>query len=258
MQVIDKDRRGMVLRIERSSIFDGSGFRTVVFFKGCPLRCQWCSTPESQSFQIEKTEQNVYGSEMSVEEVMREIRKDSLFYFISSGGVTLSGGEALSQPEFALALLTNAKKECFNTAIETSFFAPWESISPLLPYLNTIFVDLKLFSADRHLEYCGVDNQLILDNLLATNESTEKFTLLLRIPLIPGVNDSTEELEAMGAFCAKLTHLSSVQLLPYHRLGTATYKKLGRPYLLEDVPTPDDAHMEVCRDVIRRYIKTVQ
>lgn len=126
MEAFDKDRKGMVLRIERSSIHDGEGLRTVVFLKGCPLRCQWCSTPESQSFQIEQTETNTYGTLMTVAEVMREIRKDSLFYFISAGGLTLSGGEILAQPEFTLALLKNARMECINTAVETSFFAPWE------------------------------------------------------------------------------------------------------------------------------------
>ena len=94
-EMIDKDRQGMVLRIERSSIHDGDGFRTVVFLKGCPLRCQWCSTPESQSFGVEKTADNVYGTLMTVEDVMKEIRKDSLFFFLSTGGVTLSGGEVL-------------------------------------------------------------------------------------------------------------------------------------------------------------------
>ena len=127
LHLFDKDREGMVLRIERSSIHDGSGFRTVVFLKGCPMRCQWCSTPESQSF-VEETAKDgtVYGTRMTVEQVVREVRKDSLFYFISAGGLTLSGGEILAQPEFSLALLKNAKMECFRTAVETSFIAPWD------------------------------------------------------------------------------------------------------------------------------------
>ena len=132
LETFDKDREGVVLRIERSSIHDGEGLRTVVFLKGCPLRCQWCSTPESQSFQVERAGENTYGSRMTVGEVMREIRKDSLFYFISTGGLTLSGGEILAQPEFTLALLKNARMECINTAVETSFFASWEKIEPLL------------------------------------------------------------------------------------------------------------------------------
>lgn len=248
---------GMVLRIERSSIYDGTGFRTVVFLKGCPLRCQWCSTPESQSFQVETTASNTYGKTMGVADIMEEVRKDALFFFVSGGGLTLSGGEALAQPDFALAILQAAKKECFDTAIETSFFAPWEKVEPILNHLNTAYVDLKAFDATVHKTYCGCDNQLILDNLLATNQVARNFKLVVRIPLIPGVNDSAEELHAMGQFCAKLTKLDHVQLLPYHRLGTATYEKLGRDYLLGAVQPPSEEHMARCRNIIRQYSPNV-
>lgn len=254
MEIFEKDRVGMVLRIERSSIHDGDGFRTVVFLKGCPLRCQWCSTPESQSFEIEPAGDSVYGSQMTVEAVMREIRKDSLFFFLSKGGVTLSGGEILAQPEFSLALLKNAKKECFNTAIETSFFAPQEQVDALLPYVNSAFVDLKLFSRELHKQYCGVYNDLILNNLLSTNHAEGNFRLIVRTPIIPGINDSPEELSKIGEFCSRLSRLDHIQLLPYHRLGSATYAKLGRPYLLEHIKSPTAEEMERCREVVRQYV----
>lgn len=256
MEVLQENRQGMVLRIERSSIHDGDGFRTVVFFKGCPLRCQWCSTPESQSFGVEKTaDGNVYGTPMSVEEIMKEIRKDSLFYFLSTGGVTLSGGEVLSQPEFALELLRRCRQECFNTAIETCFFGPWEHVEAMLPYVNTVYVDLKLIDRDLHRKYCGVDNDLILQNIRAADQAPGRFRMIVRMPVIPGVNDSEEELSRIGAFCAQLERLDHIQLLPYHKLGTATYKKLGRPYLLEGVETPSPEHMERCREIVRQYVK---
>jgi len=257
MTVFDKDRTGMVLRIERSSIHDGDGFRTVVFLKGCPLRCQWCSTPESQAFQVETTAETVYGKEMTVLDVMREIRKDSLLFFISAGGVTLSGGEILAQPEFSLALLKNCKQECFRTAIETSFFAPWEAIEPLLPYTNTAFVDIKLMDDDLHKTYCGASSRLILENLLRTNETPGSFKLVIRTPILPGINDTEEEMDKLGAFCAGLNKLSRVQLLPYHKLGTATYEKLGREYLLKDVPVPTAEQMEFCRNIVRRHVANV-
>lgn len=253
MEVFDKDRQGMVLRIERSSIHDGDGFRTVVFLKGCPLRCQWCSTPESQSMQVEEASGNVYGKQMTVEEVLREIRKDSLFFFISSGGVTLSGGELLAQPEFALAILKNCKREGLNTAVETSFFGQWDAISPMLPYINTAFVDLKLFDGAAHQAFCGADNNLILSNLLATNQAEGTFRLVVRVPIIPGVNDTAEELDGIGAFCTQLRRLAYVQLLPYHRLGMETYKKLGRTYALPQVNTPTDQEMERCRARVRAH-----
>lgn len=258
MEVFDRDRVGMVLRIERSSIHDGQGLRTVVFLKGCPLRCRWCSTPESQSFQKEKAGESTYGMQMTVGEVMREIRKDSLFYFISTGGLTLSGGEILAQPEFTLALLKNARRECINTAVETSFFAPWKEIEPLLPYINTAYVDLKLFAGELHRQYCGVDNRRILDNLLRTNQLERCPRLVIRTPIIPGINDHPQELEDIGRFCARLKWMDHVELLPYHKLGTVTYEKLGRPYLLGDVSTPMPEQMECCRSIVRRYVKNVR
>ena len=258
-QIYDKDREGLVLRIERSSIHDGSGFRTVVFLKGCPLRCQWCSTPESQSFMPETTAGGVaYGTRMTVEQVMREVRKDSLFYFISAGGLTLSGGEILAQSEFSLALLKNAKLECFHTAVETSFFAPWQKIQPMLPYIDTAYVDLKIFDPQRHKEYCGVSNEQILKNLMLTNEIQDGFRLIVRTPLIPGINDSHAELTNIGRFCAGLRNLDHVELLPYHKLGTATYEKLGRHYRLGNVDTPTPEHMEACREVIRQFVQDVR
>lgn len=257
-QMIDGERQGMVLRVERASIHDGDGLRTVVFFKGCPLRCQWCSTPESQSFAQEKAADCVYGTRMSVAEVIREIRKDSLFYFLSTGGVTISGGEIMSQPEFALAILRNCKKECFNTAVETSLFGPWENMEAMVPYINTIYADLKIVHSGLHKQYCGVDNGLILENIKRAGDAAGKgLRLVLRTPIIPGINDSEEELRRMGEFCAGVNNLSHVQLLPYHRLGTATYEKLGRAYPLPDIKSPAWEHMEKCREVLRGYVGKV-
>ena len=253
-----KEYRGMVLRIERSSVHDGDGYRTVVFLKGCPLRCEWCSTPESQSFDIEQTKNNVYGTEMTVEDVMREVRKDTLFYFHSGGGMTLSGGELLAQPDFSRFLLRQARREGINTAIETTLTGPWKKAEAVLAHVNTAFVDLKFSDQKLHQKYCHVKNDTIKKNLLKTNESKERFRLVIRIPVIPGVNDAEAELDAMGTFCAQLQKLAYVELLPYHKLGTATYEKLGRPYLLADVKTPSPAHMERCRAIIARHVSQVK
>lgn len=253
----NEEIRGTVLRIERSSVHDGDGFRTVVFLKGCPLRCQWCSTPESQSFQIESAAGKTYGTLMTVEEVMKEVRKDSAFFFNSGGGMTLSGGELLSQPEFSRALLEASWHELINTVIETSFFAQWEKIEAILEYVNTAFVDMKFFDRDKHQKFCGVDNELILKNLMQTNHFKKDFRLIIRTPLIPGLNDAREELEQIGRFCAKLRHMYCVQLLPYHRLGVDTYRKLGRPYPLAELKSPSEEHMTMCREVVSQYVKRV-
>ena len=249
--------KGMVLRIERGSVYDGDGFRTVVFLKGCPLRCLWCSTPESQSFKIEHVQNTVYGQVLSVEDVMKEIRKDSCCYFHSGGGLTISGGEMLAQPDFARELLKAAWEECFNTAIETTFFAPWKVVDSILPYVDTAFVDLKMFSDEQHQRYIGCSNKRTFDNLLKTNDMEQDFKLIVRIPIIPGVNDADEELEGIGKFCSKLTHLRHVQLLPYHRLGTETYKRLGRTYSLPDLIPPSAEHMKHCQSIVEKYVNTI-
>ena len=128
----------------------------------------------------------------------------------------------------------------------------------MLPYTDTAYVDLKIFDPQRHKEYCGVSNEQILKNLELTNLAERKLHLIVRTPLIPGVNDSEEELSGIGRFCSGLRQLDHVELLPYHKLGTATYEKLGRPYLLGDVPTPSPEHMEACRGIIRRYVRDVR
>ena len=248
---------GNVLRIERSSVFDGDGFRTVVFLKGCPLRCAWCSTPESQSCQMEYVGDTVYGRSMTVGEVMHEVRKDSISFFHSGGGLTLSGGEILTQPAFTRALLCAAHEECINTAIETSFFAAWETVESILPHVDTAFVDMKVFSSALHEEWTGVGNGTIRANLLNTNGYAGGFRLVVRVPVIPGVNDAEEELDGIGRFCAGLERLDRVQLLPYHRLGTDTYRKLGIEYALPELETPSAEHMERCRGIVRRHVRDV-
>lgn len=251
---------GTVLRIERSSIYDGNGFRTVIFLKGCPLRCLWCSTPESQAFEMEQAGDITYGRRMSVAEVMQEVRKDSACFFHSGGGMTLSGGEILAQPAFSRALLAQAQNECIDTAIETSLFAPFETCQKLLPYVNTIYADLKVFDSAGHRKYCGIDNRLILENFKKLNGpecDSFSFRLIARIPLIPGVNDSREELTRSGNFLATLKRLDHVELLPYHRLGTATYERLGRPYLMKEVKTPSADDMERAKQLLAQFVPAV-
>jgi len=250
--------KGMLLRIERSSVVDGSGFRTVIFLKGCPLRCIWCSTPESQSLAVEQAEDKTYGRLVTVEDIMKEIRKDSCCYFTSGGGVTLSGGEIFAQPKFLKALLHTIHDECYNTAVETSLYTPWETAKAALLYIDTAFVDLKIFDDELHKKYTGISNRTILSNLKNTNELKGSFRLIIRIPIIPGINDSEENLEDSGRFCSGLKHLDHVQLLPYHRLGTETYKRLDREYALADVKTPSAEHMSMCREIIGKFVPNVK
>lgn len=289
MSYVSKEK-GIVLRIERSSIHDGEGLRTVVFMKGCPLKCQWCSTPESHNISIEKgymenkcigcgicvescpegalsllnskisiskekCKTNLicydkcpynawkkYGSIMSVGDLVKEITKDEIFFFHSDGGVTLSGGEPLLQPDFVARVLKHCKRKGIHTAIETSLFAPFNNIKEVLPYLDVLYVDIKHMDNFKHKKYTGVDNTLILDNILKIDSIDLPLEIYVRIPLIPTVNDSESNLLMTLEFCKSLTKLKEIELLPYHRLGIETYKSLGLEYKLSeiDVPTSEE------------------
>ena len=184
-----------------------------------------------------------YGRVMSVRDVVREISKDEIFFFYSGGGVTLSGGEPLSQPDFAAEILRNCRELGIHTAIETSLYAPPEAVAKMLPWLDVLYVDLKYMEGKLHRQWTGADNSLILGNLSRIEGSAAELELIVRIPLVPGVNDSDENLTAAAEFCKSLGKLREIELLPYHRLGLETYRNLGRDYLLADVVPPTRAHL---------------
>lgn len=246
---------GIVLRIEKSSIHDGPGLRTVVFFKGCPLSCKWCSTPESQAFGIEtgrienggglcsKKAFIEYGKQMTVDEVVKEIMKDSIFYFHSDGGVTLSGGEVLSQADFAAGILKECGKMGINTAMETSLYSSYSNIEKLLPYIDHLYVDIKHMGNEEHKKWAGVENTLILENIKRVDSSDYDLKIHIRIPVIPSINDDIDNLIKAAHFCKGMTKLEEIELLPYHRLGTDTYRKLGREYELKGIATPAKEHI---------------
>ena len=235
---------GRILRIAKGSIHDGDGLRTVVFLKGCPLRCAWCASPESQDAGYS----HGYGQNMTAAEVFREIAKEEIFYFHSGGGVTISGGEPLMQPDFTLALIRQCKKVGINTAIETSAYGDYSAIEKLLPYLDVIYADLKLMDEQQHIEQTGVSNKTILANIRRlAGEFRGK--LRVRIPLVPSINMEDEQVMAAAEFCQSLerpgfSRLDFVEFLPYHKLGVDTYRKLGREFLLGGIMPPGKEAVE--------------
>ena len=239
-------KTGRVLRIEKTSIHDGEGLRTVVFLKGCPLRCKWCSTPESQRMEIE----NGYGKDMTVEEVVKEICKDEIFFFHSGGGVTISGGEVLMQADFAKEILKSCIEQGIPTAIETSLYSSYDKIRELLPYLTSMYIDFKAADEKRHEFYTGVSNKRIKENLVKVDT---EFTgdIHIRTPVIPMVNMFEKNMKEMIKFLKDLKHIKDIELLPYHRLGLETYERLGRVYELKDVEIPDMEILKKMAEVIR-------
>ena len=241
---------GRIFNIQRFSIHDGPGVRTIVFLKGCPLRCKWCCNPESQSYKQEEiTTAGVtkpVGKDVTVGEVLEEIERDRVYYRRSGyGGVTLSGGECLWQPEFSEALLRACHERGISTAIETTGYANIEIIKRLLPHVDTVLMDIKHTNSLKHEEYTGMRNELILANAKRIADSGAR--LIIRVPTIPGFNDTEEEIRAIAKFAASLRGVNEIHLLPYHRLGYDKYTGLGRDYQMGDVPPPSKEKMEALR-----------
>lgn len=269
---------GMILKatifdIERNSYVDGPGIRTTVFFKGCNLRCAWCHNPESQSPKpqmmfyknkctgcgkckekcpnaLEKCElcgkctiycphdaREICGKEYTVDEVMREILKDKVFYENSGGGVTFSGGECMLQIDFLEEILKVCKENGIHTAVDTAGHVPYEYFERILPYTNLFLYDVKCYDSEKHKKYTGVRNELILENLkklLATGKS-----VWVRIPIIPTVNDTLEEIQRIKAYISSCGKPEKIELLPYHAMGEHKYAAINRESHMFPIPSKE-------------------
>lgn len=250
----------LITEIRRFSLEDGPGIRTVVFFKGCPLRCAWCHNPECLSYEAEVLfysekcihcggcEAGCYsgarvtcGKSMTPEEVMAVIREDKAYYG-KEGGVTLSGGEPLSHREFALAIADACQREGISLGIETSLYRYDDE---LLSRCNVLMTDVKLMDSALHKKYVGAGNEEILHNLQRADALG--IPIIVRTPVVPGVNDTKENIAATAAFLKGLHHLVSYELLPYHPLGLSKAAALGKS--MTEFPIPTNEKMKE----LRRY-----
>lgn len=245
--------KGRIFDIQRYSIHDGPGIRTIVFLKGCVLRCRWCCNPESQEYRIQTMmvdgQPKTIGRDVTVGEVMETVEKDRGYYRRSGGGLTLSGGESLCQPQFAGALLATAKSRGINTAMESMGCAPFEVIDEILPYLDTYLMDIKHTNPAKHKEFTGRSNELMLENArkIAFSGKTE---LIIRVPVIPTFNETPEEIADIARFADKLPGVKKMHLLPYHRLGQDKYTGLGREYTMEHILPPENEHMLMLKKTV--------
>lgn len=252
--------KGRIFDIQRYSIHDGDGIRTIVFLKGCVLRCRWCCNPESQEYAIQtmmvQGKPQTIGRDVTVAEVMAEVEKDRSYYRRSGGGLTLSGGESLCQPDFAYALLRTARENGINTAMESMGCAEYAVIERILPYLDQYLMDIKHINPLKHKEYTGKSNEKMLENArrIAASGQTR---LSIRVPVIPGFNDSPEEIRDIAQFADKLPGVERIHLLPYHRLGQDKYEGLGREYLMKDALPPTGEHMQMLAQVVRENSRLV-
>lgn len=251
----DKKISGRIFDIQRYSIHDGVGIRTIVFLKGCALRCRWCCNPESQSFDIETMvingKKKIMGKDVTVEEVMETVKRDMPYYSRSDGGLTLSGGESLLQPDFARGLLKAAKELGINTAMESMGFAKYETIASILPYLDVYLMDIKHMNPSKHADYTQKSNELMLENArkIAASGQTE---LIIRVPVIPGFNDTEEEIMDIARFADSLPGVKQIHLLPYHSFGRGKYEGLGREYPMGEAVPPSNEKMQQFKERVAR------
>ena len=233
--------RGIITDIGRASIHDGAGFRTTVFFKGCPLKCVWCHNPECISYKPQvlfypekcigcnmcdkgcySGARVVCGKEMIADEVMSQIRLDKPYYG-QNGGVTFTGGEAFAQPEFLNTLVDLCKAEGINVAAETSLYIFKEEIIKKLDFIMT---DLKIWDDEKHIKYTGVSNETIKENFVKLDKLGIPF--IVRTPLIPGITDNAENISKIRDFIKEFKNVKKYELLPYNPLGNSKLKAMGK------------------------------
>lgn len=250
--------KGRIFDIQRYSIHDGPGIRTIVFLKGCIFRCRWCCNPESQNYGIEhmkvEGKDKVVGRDVIVEDVINRVMRDSAYYRRSGGGITLSGGECLCQPEFSRDLLRAAKDRGISTAIETTGGLPFTNIAILLPFLDTCLLDIKHINSAKHKKFTGCSNETVLRNAVKVAESAMTH-LIIRVPVVPLFNASREELLDIAGFADTLLGVRKIHLLPYHRLGQDKYKSLGRDYSMADILPPERDFLEEMKKEIEKQTK---
>ena len=238
--------KGRIFDIQKYSVHDGPGIRTIVFLKGCPLRCRWCCNPESQKFEFQTMNMpdgsKLVGRDVTAAEVFAEVKKDISYYRRSGGGMTLSGGEMLMQPDFSLALLKLAKNHGINTAVESTGCASFETIARLLPYIDTYLLDIKHINSEKHKQFTTRDNSLILENAVKIAQNAKK--CIVRVPTIPTFNDTEEEIAEIARFAHDKMHVEEINLLPYHQLGRDKYDWLGRDYGMGELEPPSDEKMQ--------------
>lgn len=195
---------------------------------------------------------NQIGREVTPHDVLKEVEKDRIFYRRGEGGVTLSGGEILMQPDFARDILRLCQYKGINTAIETSSFGKWKDLENLIQYCDTVFIDCKCMDRDHHKELTGVYNDLILENItkaaaLCKNQGIE---LIIRFPLIPTMNDSRENIENTARFAASLQGSPLLNILPYHGFGAAKYEYLGKTYETQSLKGQMKDELQEIRNIL--------
>ncbi|WP_423061138.1 [formate-C-acetyltransferase]-activating enzyme [Citrobacter portucalensis] len=255
-----------IFNIQRYSLNDGQGIRTVVFFKGCPHTCPWCANPESLSPRIETVRRESkclhctpclrdadecpsgaferIGRDITLDELEHEVMKDDIFFRTSGGGVTLSGGEVLMQASFATLLLQRLRRWDVRCAIETAGDAPAGRLLSLAKECDEVLFDLKIMDGDLAREVINMNLPRVLANLRLLVE--EGVNVIPRLPLIPGFTMNSDNTQHVLTMLSSLG-IKQVHLLPFHQYGEPKYSLLGLPWLMKEVPVPSAQEVDIIR-----------
>lgn len=254
---------GLIYDIKKYAIHDGPGIRTTVFLKGCPLDCWWCHNPESRQT-VPESRKNLHphkyirllsktpdfvGSRVNAADVMDELRKDVLFYDQSGGGVTFSGGEPMLQPDFLKSMLEVCQSEEIHTAVDTSGYVAFDVLHEIAEYTDLFLYDLKLMDDELHKKYVGFSNRLILENIVKLQELDVK--IQVRIPLIPGITDTDNNLSDIMKFLKEKTRLKGVDLLPFNQMGKSKYERLEIEYRIGELKMQSPEKIELIKTLFR-------
>lgn len=215
--------------VETFGTVDGPGIRYVLFLNGCALHCAFCHNPDTWS---------LAGKTIEVEDVLTDVKRYRRFYEASGGGLTLSGGEPLLQPEFAAALFAGCQEAGIHTLLDTAGYVPTAAFAAVLPFTDSVSFCVKAARSAVHRQLTGVDNALIVDNL---RFAAARRPLVVRYVIVPGVNDAEADIEALGELVNSLPEKVAVELLPYHTLGRHKWENLGLPYAFGSVPPASPA-----------------
>ncbi|ABR48368.1 pyruvate formate-lyase activating enzyme [Alkaliphilus metalliredigens QYMF] len=234
---------GKIHSIETFGTVDGPGIRYIIFFQGCPLRCKYCHNRDTWDLQG--------GKEMTVDEVISDIKKYIPFMVSSGGGVTISGGEPTLQMEFLTALLLEIKKLNLHTAIDTSGFVHLDLMKQILPYVDLVLLDLKHIDPQKHLNLTGVSNEKILS--FAQYLSDNEISIWMRHVVVPSLTDQEEDVHRLAQFATSLKTVERIDLLPYHSMGKHKWESMGLEYPLQDLRDANDIDIKKVKAIFDLY-----
>lgn len=232
---------GFIHSVETCGTVDGPGIRYVLFLNGCPLRCQYCHNPDAQG--------KPCGNETSAEDAFADVIKYKSF--IRNGGLTISGGEPLMQPEFVYEMFKKAKAEGIHTTLDTSGFVGHKATDELLDLTDLVLLDIKSFSPMTYKYVTGVCVDQTLKFARRLDARGNK--VWIRFVLVPGLTDTEKNIDGLAEFVATLGNVERVEILPFHKMGEDKYVRLGIPYNLKNTPTPTTAQVNDAKAIFARH-----